>query len=179
MNRSLLTMLVLVVIAACGGGPATATRTPNPPSPSPRPTAAAPTSDGSAALCFLTAADWQQFNYVTGAEPDIIPDQPEGTTICQYASGLFLEVYTQDTESEAEETLQTIVENIPMDEPEELTLPGADEAMFDADTGDNHAAIAFRAGRAAFVITGLARDTVQSELMTLAGLVLTRSTAIQ
>jgi hypothetical protein len=99
--------------------------------------------------------------------------------MCQYASGLFLEVYSHDSEAEAEDTLQTIADNIPLDKPQELTIPGADEVLFDDDTGDNHAAIAFRAGRAAFVIVGLARDSVQAELTTLAGLVLTRSTAIQ
>jgi hypothetical protein len=172
-------VLIIATIVACGGGTPTPTRTETVPSVRPTDAATAAVGGGDQALCFLTAADWQQFNYVTGAEPDVVPDQPEGTTICQYASGLFLEVYSHDSEAEAEDTLQTIADNIPLDKPQELTIPGADEVLFDDDTGDNHAAIAFRAGRAAFVIVGLARDSVQAELTTLAGLVLTRSTAIQ
>ena len=168
---------VVLLLAACGGGTPTPTRTTTPATP--RPPTAVPTTDGSAALCFLTPADWQAFNYVTSATPNVVPGQPEGTTICQYASALFLEVYTHASDTEADATVQTIVDNIPMDEPQEVTLPGADEALFDADIGENHAAIAFRAGKAAFVITGLARDSVQAELTTLAGLVLTRSAAIQ
>ena len=138
----------------------------------------APSASSAEALCVLTPADWQAFNYVTGAAPDVTSDEP-GTAICQYASGLFLEMYTHASQADAQATYETMLENIPMDAPETLTLPGADEVTFDADIGDNHAGIAVRAGNLDFLITGLNRDTVQAELLTLAGLVLARSAELQ
>jgi len=170
----------LLMIAACGGGGAP-TAAPSPSAPPAASTPPAPTTPGgsdAAGLCVLTAADWQQFNYVTGATPDVISDEP-GTAICQYASALFLEMYTHDNETDADATYQTMLENIPVDEPQVLTLPGADAVTFDPDIGDNHAGIVVRAGRLDFLITGLARDSVQAELMTLAGLVLARTAALQ
>jgi hypothetical protein len=88
-------------------------------------------------------------------------------------------MYTHDNETDADATYQTMLENIPVDDPQELTLPRADVVTFDPDIGDNHAGIVVRAGRLDFLITGLARDSVQAELMTLAGLVLARTAALQ
>lgn len=170
-----LPVLTIAIVVACGGGGPTPTRTPAPPTS--RPTAAAPTSGGSAALCFLTPEDWQAFNYVTGAEPEVTSDESVDA-LCQYASGLFLEVYTEASEADAQETYQTVLENATYDG-QAVTLPGADEAEFDPEVTDDHAGIAVRAGKLVFTISGLARDTAQAELMTLAGLVLSRSTAIQ
>ena len=179
-RTALLTLTLLA--AACGGGAATATRTPAPPSS--RPTAAAPTAVPSTAaggaaeqLCFLTAADWQQFNYVTGANPDVTSDESVDAN-CQYASGLFLEVYTEASDADAQETYQTVLENAPFDG-QDVTLPGADEAQFDSEVDPGHAGIAVRAGKLVFTISGLSRDTAQAELTTLAGLVLSRSAALQ
>jgi hypothetical protein len=170
----------LLMIAACGGGQGP-TATPAGVSTN-APTHTVPTAppggSDAAALCVLTPEDWQQFNYVTGATPDVISDEP-GTAICQYASALFLEMYTHDNETDADATYQTMLENIPVDDPQELTLPRADVVTFDPDIGDNHAGIVVRAGRLDFLITGLARDSVQAELMTLAGLVLARTAALQ
>jgi hypothetical protein len=173
-------MRILIVIVgslllACGGGAPTATRTAAPATP--RPATPAATTASAAALCFLTPADWQQFNYVTGSSPDVTTD--ESGTFCQYASGLFLEVYPAASEADAESTFDTVLENVPMDNPQSVPVPGADEVAFDADIGDNHAGMAVRAGRLTFFVTGLARDTVQAELTTLAGLVLSRSSALQ
>lgn len=170
----------LMMIAACGSGGAP-TGAPSPSTP-PGPMASSLPSDpggsDAAALCVLTGADWQQFNYVTTATPDVISDEP-GTAICQYASALFLEMYTHANVTDAESTYQTMLENIPVDEPQELTLPGADVVTFDPDIDENHAGIVVRAGRLDFLITGLARDSVQAELMTLAGLVLSRTAELQ
>jgi hypothetical protein len=168
------------MIAACGGAgaPTIAPSPTTPPAASVTPAPTAPDGSDAAALCVLTPEDWQQFNYVTGATPNVISDEP-GTAICQYASALFLEMYTHDNETDAEATYQTMLENIPVDEPQELTLPGADVVTFDPDIGENHAGIVVRAGNLDFLITGLARDSVQAELMTLAGLVLARTAALQ
>src|SRR5687768_3202626 len=138
----------LLMIAACGGGgaPTAAPSATTPPAASATPGPTATGGSDAAALCVLTPEDWQQFNYVTGATPDVISDEP-GTAICQYASALFLEMYTHDNETDAEATYQTMLENIPVDEPHELTLPGADAVTFDPDIGDNHAGIVVRAGR--------------------------------
>jgi hypothetical protein len=176
--------VALVIVAAlygCGGTPA-ATGSPTPAvTGSPTATATATASevaDGSAepaaALCFLTPADWQAFNYVTGAAPNVTSDAP-GTATCQYASGLFLEVYTHQDSNDADETFQAILENAPFDEPQQLSLPGADKVVFDPEVTDNHAGIAVEAGKLVFTISALARDSSQSELMTLAGLVLQRA----
>ena len=168
---------VVLALAACGGGTPTPTRTAAPPPTAARPTAAETTA-AAAALCFLTPTDWQAFNYVTSANPDVTSDESVDA-LCQYASGLFLEVYTETSEADAEETYQTVLDNAPFDAGQQLTLPGADEAEFDPEVSDNHAGIAVRAGKLVFSISGLARDTAQAELMTLAGLVLARSTAVQ
>lgn len=178
--RPVAVFAVSLLMAACGGGGAP-TNAPSPTTPPSASATPAPTATGgsdAAALCVLTPEDWQQFNYVTGATPDVISDEP-GSAICQYASALFLEMYTHDNETDAEATFETMLENIPVDEPQELTLPGADAVTFDPDIGDNHAGIVVRAGRLDFLITGLARETVQAELMTLAGVVLTRTAALQ
>jgi hypothetical protein len=127
------------------------------------------------ALCNLLApADWHQFGYVTGAQPDVESDAP-GTAICTFANGLFLEVYTHAQSSEAAETFDTIVENAPFDEPQDLTIPGTEDVIFDADIGDDNAGILVRSGNLVYTISGLARDTAQAELLTLAGLVIQRA----
>jgi hypothetical protein len=171
--------VTVLLIAACGGGtgPTTGPTASAPPVASPT---TAPTQGGSSAeaLCVLTPQDWHQFNYVTSATPTVTSDEP-GSAICQYASALFLEMYTHDNETDAEATYQTMLANIPIGEPQDLTILGADQVTFDADIGDNHAGIVVRAGRLDFLITGLARDSVQAELMTLAGLVLARSATYQ
>ena len=123
----------------------------------------------------LTAVDWQAFNYVTGATPDVTSEGP-GQAICQYASGLFLEVYTHANEQEAIDTFDTIVENAPFEGTTELTLPGAASVLFDPGVSDDHSGILVRAGRLVFTIAGLARDSAQAELTTLAGLALARLT---
>jgi hypothetical protein len=181
--RALILLVLVAALCGCGGTPA-ATGSPTPTRTATATATAAPTPtpsevvDGSAepaaALCFLTPADWQAFNYVTGAAPDVTSDAP-GTAICQYASGLFLEVYTHQDSNDADATYQTILENAPFDQPQQLTLPGADKAVFDPEVTDNHAGIAVQAGKLVFTISALARDSSQSELMTLAGLVLQRA----
>ena len=172
-----LPVLVIATVVACGGGTSTPTRSSV--SPSARPTSAASPAAGGGAeeLCFLTPADWQAFNYVTGAEPGVTSDESVDA-ICEYASGLALEVYTEASEADAEETYQTVLENAPY-EGQAVTLPGADEAQFDPEVEDDTAGIAVRAGNLVFTISGSARDSAQAELTALAALVLQRSTALQ
>ena len=174
-------LLLLGLVAGCVGDGAptaspAATSAPDVTTAAGTPTAAG--DDPAAELCLLTVEDWHQFNYVTGAEPDVTSDAP-GTAICQYASGPFLEVYAEGSEEDAAATFQTIVDNAPFDDPQELAIPGADEVLFDPEISEDHAGIAVRAGRLAFTISALARDSVQQELMTLAGLVLARSADLQ
>jgi len=181
--RALVLAMLVAALCGCGGTP-TVTGTPRPTATTTATATATPTAtasevaDGSAepaaALCFLTPADWQAFNYVTGAAPDVTSDAP-GTAICQYASGLFLEVYTHQDTTDADATFQTVLADAPFDQPQQLTLPGADKVVFDPEVTDNHAGIAVQAGRLVFTISALARDSSQSELMTLAGLVLQRA----
>ncbi len=142
-------ILVVLLAAACGGGPApsrspsgttNATATAGGPG---SPTAPDETGDATSAeaLCgLLTAADWQQFGYITGAQPDVASDEP-GTAICTFANGLFLEVYTHSQPAEAAETFDTIVENAPFDEPVDLPMSGTEDVIFDADIGDDNAGI--------------------------------------
>jgi hypothetical protein len=169
--RALALLAVAAVFYGCGGSPAQ--------SPTQRPATPTPSAVGNgsanppAALCVLTPADWQAFNYVTGAAPDVTSD--ESGTFCQYARGLTLEMYPAQSSTDAAATLDTILESAPFDAPQEVTLPGADRAVFDADVGDNHAGIAVQKGKLAFAIYGLSRNTAQTELMTLAGLVLQRA----
>jgi len=174
-----LPVLVIATVVACGGGTSTPTRSSGPASARPTTvTAASPSVGGGAEeLCFLTAADWQQFNYVTGAEPDVTSDESVDA-LCQYASGLALEVYTEASEADAEETYETVLENAPFDG-QDVTVPGADQAQFDPEVTDDHAGMAVRAGNLVFTISGLARETAQAELTALSTLVLTRSSAVQ
>jgi len=178
--RALALLAVLAVFYGCGGSPAaTATRAPVSTTAAPPSPTATEVGDGSAdpaaALCVLTAQDWQAYNYVTSAQPDVTSDGP-GTAICQYASGLFLEMYTHQDASAAGDTLQTVLENAPFDSPQELTLPGAQRVVFDPEiSDDNHAGIAVQAGKLAFAIYGLSKDTSQAELTALAALVLQRA----
>lgn len=131
------------------------------------------------ALCaLLTPADWQQFNYVTGAQPDVTSDAP-GTALCQYASTLTFEVYVDETAEDAAETFQTILENAPFEGAEEVTLAGADEAQIDMQITDETSGIAVRAGRVTFTIGGPAREEAQEQLKTLAETVLGRISALR
>jgi hypothetical protein len=171
-------LVVGVFLIACGGG-ATATPTRAPQTATPG-GAATPGGDANSpeALCgLLTGADWQQFGYVTGAEPTVTSDEP-GTAICQYASGLTLEVYTHETAGEAAETFETVLENAPFDEQIDVTIPGAEVVKFDPDVGDDHAGIVVRSGNLAYAIYGLARDSAQAELTALAALVLQRGSGL-
>jgi hypothetical protein len=87
-------------------------------------------------------------------------------------------MYPQQSASDAAATVDTILENAPFEHPQELTLAGADRAVFDPDVGDNHAGIAVQKGKLAFAIYGLSRDSAEAELTTLAGLVLQRASAL-
>jgi hypothetical protein len=165
---------VAILVVACGGGGAP-TRAPTPAATVG--VATPPSGSGDEALCVLTPADWQQFNYVTSASPDVTSDEP-GTAICQYASGLFLEMYTHENEDDALTTLETVRENAPFEDDQEIAIPGAGQVNYDPDLGDNHAGIVVQAGRLTFAIYGLARDSSQVELTTLAGLVLARSASL-
>jgi hypothetical protein len=177
--RAFALLAVAAVFYGCAGSPTqTPTQRPASTTAAPASPTASEVGDGSAnpaaALCVLTPADWQAFNYVTSATPSVTSDEA-GTAICQYASGLYLEMYTHQSSTDAAATLQTILENAPFDAPQELTLPGADKAVFDSDVGDDHAGIAVQKGKLAFAIYGLSRDSAQTELMALAGLVLQRA----
>ena len=178
--RYLLTTIVFLA-AACGGG-ASPTRAPATIG-GPVPTIATSTNrsgDLSTAegLCgLLQAEDWQQFNYVTAAQPDVSSDG-EGTAICIWANGLTLEVYTHADASEAEETFDTILENVPMDDPQPFYVQGAAQSVFDSDIGDGSAGLAAQAGRLTLFVSGLSRDTAQAELATLAGLVIARGASL-
>ena len=176
-------LLILIVAVACGGGGSATPRATVSATAPPAQATSAPGSGGATspeALCgLLTPADWQQFNYVTGASPDVTSDEP-GTAICQFASGLFLEVYTHANETDAEATFQTILENVPVDEPQEVPLPGADETIIDPEIGNGqHAVIVVRKGPLVYTISTRSGDDAQTQLLALAGLVLARSGALQ
>ena len=183
MTRPLATWIVAFALAACGGA-AAPTRSPGQPATAAPGTAApASVSPGglptAAELCaFLTSADWGQFNYVTAAQPDVSSDLP-GSALCGYANGLFLEVYADASEAEAEDTFQTILDNAPFDGSQALIIPGADEVQFDPEIGEDSAGIAVRAGRVSFTIGLPSGDAAQAQAMALAALVLARSTALQ
>ena len=161
-----------VLLVACGGAPTpTRTGTAAPQRPSGGPTSPE-------ALCgLLNAADWQQFNYVTAATPDVT-DDGEGTAICTWASGLELEVYTHASEAQAVDTWETVQENVPIQGGQAATVPGAAQAVFDPDLGDGNAGMVVQSGRLVILVTGLSRDSAQAELTTLAGLVLARGSAL-
>lgn len=176
---------LLGFVAACGGGaspttsraPASATRTPSPASVA---APSAPSGDLTTAegLCgLLQAADWQQFNYVTAATPDVSSDG-EGTAICSWADGLTLEVYSHGSAAEAEETFDTVVENVPMDDAQPFYVQGAAQSVFDSDIGDDQAGLVAQAGRLTVFVSGLSRDSAQVELATLAGLVIARGASL-
>jgi len=179
------TALIALVLVACGGGgsptvsrgPATATASRAPASvaaPS-APSGDLTTPEG---LCgLLQAADWQQFNYVTAAKPDVSSDG-EGTAICTWANGLTLEVYTDDSAADADATFDTVVENVPMDDAQPFYVQGAAQSVFDSDIGDDSAGLAAQAGRLTVFVSGLSRDTAQVELATLAALVIARGSSL-
>lgn len=173
-------LLILITVAACGGGSnptATVSR------PTIGPTAGATSAPvtslpgglpTAAQLCgLLTAADWGTFNYVTAAQPDVASDAP-GTATCTYANGLFLETYVDETPGAAEETFETILENAPFDGAASIAIPGADEVQLDNEIAAGDAGIAVRAGRVSFTIGLPAGEAAQTQLTTLAALVLSR-----
>lgn len=162
--------MFVALAAACGGGPA---MTDDPATTGSFPTPLATPAISAQELCVLTAADWQQYGYTTGAEPAVSSGTP-GTAICEYADGLFLEVYTEASAPDAADTFQTIANNVPIDEPVELMLPGTEQVVFDADTGDGNAGIFVQSGQVVYTISGLARESAQAELLALAALVLQR-----
>ncbi len=184
-----LVLLAMTVSVACGGtstptrasvAPSLTGGIPRTPPPASAAAPSAPSGDLGTAegLCgLLTAADWQQFNYVTAAQPDVSSDG-EGTAICSWADGLELEVYTHADESEAEATYETIIENVPMDDPQPFYVPGSAQSVFDSDIGDDSAGMVAQAGRLTVFVSGLSRDTAQTELAALAGLVLARGAAL-
>jgi hypothetical protein len=183
------TALTALVLVACGGGggptvsrgPATstatstATRAPASVAAPSAPSGGLTTPEG---LCgLLQAADWQQFNYVAAAKPDV-SSAGEGTAICTWANGLTLEVYTDDNAQDAEATFDTVVENLPMDDPQPFYVPGSAQSVFDADIGDGQAGLVAQAGRLTVFVSGLSRDAANAELATLAGLVITRGASL-
>ncbi|HUR15656.1 MAG TPA: hypothetical protein VMZ33_00095, partial [Candidatus Limnocylindrales bacterium] len=178
---------MMAIAVACGGGsaPTRASVAPSLTGGIPHPPSAAAPSGPSGdlatpeGLCgLLTAADWQQFDYVTAAQPDVSSDG-EGTAICTWANGLTLEVYTHADASEAEETFATVVENVPMDDPQPFYVPGSAQSVFDSDIGDDSAGMVAQAGRLTVFVSGLSRDTAQAELAALAGLVIARGSSLK
>jgi hypothetical protein len=167
LSKTAITLVVVGVVAACGGGPT--------PTRSGAPASALTTAEG---LCgLLGASDWQQFNYVTAAQPDVSSDG-EGTAICSWADGLDLEVYTHTDASEAEATYDTVIENVPMDDPQPFLVQGAAQSAFDSDLGDGRAGMVAQAGRLVVFVSGVSRDTAQAELAALAGLVIARGSTL-
>jgi hypothetical protein len=182
MLRAAAMLAVMALVAGCGGvtatprPTATATATEAGSTAAPR-VGASPLSTltGAEGLCsLLTSEDLGQFNFVTAASPDVSSDGP-GTAICQYASGIFLEVYVDDTPEAAEETYQTILENAPFEGGHAVQVLGADEAQVDTEVGDDSAGIAARAGRLSITLSLPPSDTVELQLATLATLVLQRA----
>jgi hypothetical protein len=184
LTTTALTGVALFALVACGSG-GSASVAPSltggiPRSPSPAPAASVGSGDLTTAegLCgLLKAEDWQQFNYVTAATPDVSSDG-EGTAICSWADGLELEVYTHADVTEAEETYDTIIANVPMDDPQEFYVAGSAQSAFDSDIGDGSAGMVAQAGRLTLFVSGLSRDTAQTELATLAGLVVARGASL-
>jgi hypothetical protein len=181
MLRAAAMLAVMALVAGCGGVTATpqptATATATEVGSTAAPPGASPLSTltGAEGLCsLLTSEDLGQFNFVTAASPDVSSDGP-GTAICQYASGIFLEVYVDDTPEAAAETYQTILRSAPFEGGHAVQVLGADEAQVDTEIGDDSAGIAARAGRLSITLSLPPSDTVELQLATLATLVLQRA----
>lgn len=186
MSRAIALIVLTALLAACGGPQASASPTPGTTTPTPTATPGMTASGATGltpeALCnFLLPTDWQQFNYVTTAQPEVTSDAP-GTAICYYARTLYFEIYVDETPGDAEATYDTIIENAPFDAGEQVTIAGADEAEIDMEiTGveDDTSGIVVRTGRVTFTIGGPARDEARAQLQTLAETVVQRVASLR
>jgi hypothetical protein len=177
--RDVLAILVFGVFAsACGGaspGTPTAPVTSTPGTPQGTSAVSAGTLPEADALCaLLTAQDWSQFGYVTGAQPDVSSDGP-GSAYCVYANGLGLDVFVDEAADDAEETYRTVIENAGFADGRSVELPGADEATIDTDLGGDAAGIVVRQGRVTFTIALPSGEAAEAQLLALAAIVMQRT----
>lgn len=187
-------LLAVAFVAACGGNNSQQDRTPAPGS-TPSPPAVSTQSNTAPAsvsaalpsaqeLCdLLTSADWGQLNYVTAAQPDVNSDGP-GSAYCTYAGesggegGLELDSFVGESVSDAEETFDLISAGSDGGG-QTITLPGADEVFIDPSIDGAFGAIVVRTGRFTYTVSLPAGEQAEAQLLALAGIVLTRSSALR
>lgn len=175
-------VVVLALVAACSGGPKAS------PSPVVAPTgtpSAVPTAVQSGGLpsanelcTLLTPLDWSQFQFSNAVQPVVNSDAP-GSAYCVYAGqsgatgGLELDSFVDASVADAQGTFNTIAGE--MTGAQTVDLPGADEALMNANVDGTYGAIVVRAGRFTSTISLPASAGAQVQLETLAGLVLSRA----
>ena len=188
LSASILSLALAAFVAACGGGSPASVR----PSPASVPSISLPSlavpsqpagsgSQPSAAqLCgLLTASDWASVQLTqASSQPTINSDAP-GNAYCTYTAtsgasgGLELDAFVDNTSSDAEGTYNTILSETPGGQP--AVLPGTDAALINPNVDGKYGAIVVRNGRFTYTISLPTSAGAQTQLETLAALVLTRA----
>lgn len=185
---AVVSLVTAIVLVACSGGSGT---TPQPTLPAIRSIALPSLVVSSAAagsgslpsgqqLCaLLTANDWAQVNLSqASAAPTINSDGP-GSAYCTYSGtagasgGLEFDAFAEQVPSDAQDTFNTMSGELPGGQP--ATLPGADAALINANVDGTYGVIIVRNGRFTYSIALPASNASDTQLQTLAALVLTRA----
>ena len=112
------------------------------------------------------------------AQPTINSDGP-GSAYCTWTDlsgaqgGLEFDAFVDATPSDAEDTYNTAAALMSAGQP--LDLPGADSALINPNINGTHGALLARSGRFTYSISVPASAGSQVQLVTLGGLVLSRS----
>jgi len=195
---SILGIAVCAILAACSGGGGATTRPSLPAIPSLAvpsiaiPSLAVPSGAGAShpagsgasssaqQLCaLLTASDWANVQLSQAAAQPVINSDSPTDAYCVYSGvsgatgGLEFDAFIDDTTQNAQETYNTIAGETPGGQP--VSLPGTDSALINTDVEGTYGAIIVRNGRFTYTISLPAGNAAQTQLETLAALVLTRA----
>lgn len=173
MPRTAILILSAILLSACGGA--------STPTPTVAPTAGGPASP--ADLCaLLGTADWAANGYPAAAQPTINSDGP-GSAYCTYTGaagaggGLELDAFVDATTDDASGTFDTITGEMSGGQP--TTLTGADQVLINPAVDGSYGAIIVRAGRFTFTISLPTGTQAQTQLTTLATIVLSRASSLR
>jgi hypothetical protein len=185
---SMLSLAFVAIVAACSGGGSATTRPTLPAVPSVAvpsvSTSLQPAGSGAlpaaAELCsLLTANDWATVQLSqAAAQPTINSDGP-GSAYCTYTAaagasgGLEFDAFVDNTAADADGTYNTIVGETPGGQPGDL--PGADAVLINTDVDGKYGAIIVRNGRFIYSISLPTSNGAQTQLETLAALILARA----
>lgn len=131
-------------------------------------------------LCaLLTANDWAAVQLSQAAAQPVINSDSPTDAYCVYSGasgatgGLEFDAFIDDTAQDAQATYNTVAGEMPGGQP--VTLPGTDAALINPNADGTYGAIVVRNGRFTYTISLPTSNAAQTQLETLAALVVTRA----